>query len=86
MRSGVIFDGYPVDRHDLLDGLGDLEDQIEAARDEIDSVLDILIDRDEVWGKDLEHCTDSAESAHRHLDRTLGAIRKTISRLKFSTQ
>lgn len=52
MQSGVIFD-YPMDRHDLVDGLADLEHEVDAARDDVDDVLDILIDRDEVMGKEL---------------------------------
>ena len=84
MQSGVIFDDFPMDHRDFLDGLADLEREIEAARDDVNDVLDILVDEDEVTGKELETCTDSAESAHRHLDLILRAIRKNIIRVKFN--
>lgn len=84
MQSGVIFDNYPMDRRDFLDGLADLECEVKAARDAVDDVLDILVDGVEVAGKELETCTDSAESAHRHLDLILRAIRKNIIRVKFN--
>jgi hypothetical protein len=84
MQSGLIFDNYPMDRRDFLDGLADLEREVEAARDDVGDALDILIDGDEVAGKELETCIDSAESAHRHLDRIIRAIRKNIIRVKFN--